>query len=185
MRSRVPRVPLGPSFRRSTDACPPRPSIPRGRRDRCSRVTNDRNRTLGWPRTTDSLCPTCVRETRSRILSGEQSIETLVNDKTGEIPAQILERNGQIVIEKTCPQHGTFTDTLAIDPGVSRSHRKAVPGPRLSRGRRHPPQPRHVVDPAWPRRGAHDRPDQSLQHDVRPVLHGREPGRVRARAHAR
>ncbi len=26
---------------------------------------------LGWPRTTDSLCPTCVRETRARILSGE------------------------------------------------------------------------------------------------------------------
>ena len=28
---------------------------------------------FGWPRTTDSLCPTCVREARARILSGEQS----------------------------------------------------------------------------------------------------------------
>jgi uncharacterized radical SAM superfamily Fe-S cluster-containing enzyme len=83
---------------------------------------------LGWPRTTDSLCPTCVRETRSRILSGEQSIETLVNDKTGEIPAQIIERNGQIVIEKTCPQHGTFTDTLAIDPAFLDRIEQLFPG---------------------------------------------------------
>ena len=26
---------------------------------------------LGWPRSTDSLCPQCVKETRQRILSGE------------------------------------------------------------------------------------------------------------------
>ena len=26
---------------------------------------------LGWPRTTDSLCPTCVRETRAQVLSGD------------------------------------------------------------------------------------------------------------------
>ena len=71
---------------------------------------------LGWPRTTDSLCPSCVRETRARILSGEQSIESLVNQHVGEIPASILERDGKIVIEKTCPLHGTFTDTLAINP---------------------------------------------------------------------
>ena len=37
----------------------------------------------------------------------------------------------------------------------------------------------------WPRLGAHDRSDQPLQHDVRSVLHGCEPGRLRARADAR
>src|SRR2546422_11777500 len=72
--------------------------------------------TLGWPRTTDSLCPTCVRETRARILSGEQAIESLVNQHVGEITASILERHGKILVEKTCPIHGTFTDTLAINP---------------------------------------------------------------------
>jgi uncharacterized radical SAM superfamily Fe-S cluster-containing enzyme len=71
---------------------------------------------LGWPRTTDSLCPTCVRETRARILSGEQSIESLVNEHVGEIKAHIVERDGKVVIEKTCPHHGTFTDTLATSP---------------------------------------------------------------------
>jgi len=70
---------------------------------------------LGWPRTTDSLCPTCVKEARQRILSGEQSIEALVQEQVGEVPAQILEREGKILIEKTCPRHGTFTDTLAIN----------------------------------------------------------------------
>ena len=62
---------------------------------------------LGWPRTTDSLCPTCVREARERILSGTIDLDAIVNDHTGEIKAQILERDGQIIIEKTCRVAGT------------------------------------------------------------------------------
>ena len=84
--------------------------------------------TLGWPRTTDSLCPTCVREARSRILSGEQAVETLVNEHVGEIKAHILERDGRIVMEKTCPQHGTFTDTLAINPAFLKRLENLFPG---------------------------------------------------------
>ena len=72
--------------------------------------------TLGWPRTTDSLCPICVKETRRRILDGEQDVETLTAGHAGEITAHIFERDGRIVVEKTCPQHGTFSDVLAIDP---------------------------------------------------------------------
>jgi uncharacterized radical SAM superfamily Fe-S cluster-containing enzyme len=84
--------------------------------------------TLGWPRTTDSLCPTCVREARTRILSGEQALDTLVNDHVGEIKASILERDGRIVMEKTCPQHGTFTDTLAINPDFLKRLEDLFPG---------------------------------------------------------
>jgi len=69
-----------------------------------------------------------VRETRGRILSGEQSIESLVNQHVGEIPASILERDGRIVIEKTCPMHGTFTDTLAINPDFLRRIESLFPG---------------------------------------------------------
>ena len=29
---------------------------------------------LGWPRQTDSLCPTCVREARQAILDGKQDV---------------------------------------------------------------------------------------------------------------
>ena len=30
---------------------------------------------LGWPRETDSLCPTCVREARQEILDGKKDVE--------------------------------------------------------------------------------------------------------------
>jgi uncharacterized radical SAM superfamily Fe-S cluster-containing enzyme len=83
---------------------------------------------LGWPRTTDSLCPTCVRETRARILSGEQALESLVDEHVGEIKAHILERDGKVVIEKTCPLHGTFVDTLATNPAFLRRLESLFPG---------------------------------------------------------
>jgi 7,8-dihydro-6-hydroxymethylpterin dimethyltransferase len=84
--------------------------------------------TLGWPRSTDSLCPVCVRETRARILSGEQSVETLVDEHVGEIRADIVERDGRIIIEKTCRVHGTFTDTLAINPAFLERLEGLFPG---------------------------------------------------------
>jgi len=83
---------------------------------------------LGFPRTTDSLCPTCVREVRARVLSGEQSVQSLVEGAHGEIKAQILERDGKVVIEKTCPTHGTFVDTLAVNPAFLRRLETLFPG---------------------------------------------------------
>ena len=83
---------------------------------------------LGWPRTTDSLCPTCVRDARARILSGVDDVEILRSSQVGEIKATILERDGAIQIEKTCPTHGTFTDTLAIDPAFQRRIENLFPG---------------------------------------------------------
>ena len=83
---------------------------------------------LGWPRTTDSLCPTCVREARTRILSGEQAVESLINEHVGEIRAEIFERDGKVVVEKTCPFHGTFLDTLAINPAFLRRIESLFPG---------------------------------------------------------
>src|SRR6201982_1634588 len=56
--------------------------------------------TLGWPRTTDSLCPNCVIETRESILSGEKDVSILVDEKIGEIKAQIIERDGEIWMVK-------------------------------------------------------------------------------------
>jgi 7,8-dihydro-6-hydroxymethylpterin dimethyltransferase len=83
---------------------------------------------LGWPRTTDSLCPTCVKEARSRILRGIDDAEILRTSQVGEIKATILERDGKIQIEKTCPSHGTFIDTLAIDPAFQRRIEGLFPG---------------------------------------------------------
>jgi uncharacterized radical SAM superfamily Fe-S cluster-containing enzyme len=69
-----------------------------------------------------------VRETRTRILSGDQCLESLVNDHVAEIPAHIVERDGKVVIEKTCPVHGTFVDTLAINPAFLRRLETLFPG---------------------------------------------------------
>jgi uncharacterized radical SAM superfamily Fe-S cluster-containing enzyme len=71
---------------------------------------------LGWPRETDSLCPTCVKEARAKILRGDDDWRSLITDKPGEIRATILERDGKIVMDKTCPQHGSVTDVISIDP---------------------------------------------------------------------
>ncbi len=71
--------------------------------------------TLGWPRETDSLCPECVKEARDRIMNGAQDWRTLLNEKVGEIKARIVERDGQVWMEKDCPIHGHFEDLMAID----------------------------------------------------------------------
>ncbi|WP_044248409.1 radical SAM protein [Chondromyces apiculatus] len=71
---------------------------------------------LGWPRETDSLCPRCVKEARTEILSGRADWTKLITDKPGEIKARIVEKGGQIVMEKTCPTHGDFSDVLSMDP---------------------------------------------------------------------
>jgi len=83
---------------------------------------------LGWPRTTDSLCPTCVKEARARILTGVDDLEILRSSQVGEIKASIFERDGRIQIEKTCPTHGRFTDTLAIDPAFQERIERLFPG---------------------------------------------------------
>jgi uncharacterized radical SAM superfamily Fe-S cluster-containing enzyme len=71
--------------------------------------------TLGWPRTTDSLCPDCVKEARAAILEGKKDWRDLVHEKVGEIKAQIIERDGQVWMVKDCPIHGHYEDLMAID----------------------------------------------------------------------
>jgi uncharacterized radical SAM superfamily Fe-S cluster-containing enzyme len=83
---------------------------------------------LGWPRTTDSLCPRCVKETRNAILDGTRAFSELLEGKPGEIKADIIEENGQIVMKKTCDKHGTFTDVMAIDPKWLERIERLYPG---------------------------------------------------------
>ena len=57
-----------------------------------------------------------------------QSLESLVGGHTAEIAAHILERDGKVLIEKTCPVHGTFTDTMAINPAFLQRMESLFPG---------------------------------------------------------
>src|SRR5436189_4464155 len=83
---------------------------------------------LGWPRETDSLCPTCVREARNEILDGKRDVSVLLNEKVGEIKATILERDGKILMVKDCPIHGHFEDVMAIDPQFFKHLEEVFPG---------------------------------------------------------
>jgi uncharacterized radical SAM superfamily Fe-S cluster-containing enzyme len=83
---------------------------------------------LGWPRETDSLCPTCVREARQEILDGKRDVSILLSEKVGEIKAQIVERDGKILMIKDCPIHGHFEDVMAIDTAFFQHLEQVFPG---------------------------------------------------------
>ncbi|MFB3777787.1 MAG: radical SAM protein, partial [Bryobacteraceae bacterium] len=83
---------------------------------------------LGWPRATDSLCPKCVPEVRKDILDGKLDYRVLVTEHVGEIRAQIIERDGRILMVKDCPRHGHFEDVMSIDPAFSRHLEEVFPG---------------------------------------------------------
>src|SRR5215510_10688222 len=84
---------------------------------------------IGWPRTTDSLCPNCVPRIRQDIIDGKLPVEILRNEKLGEIKAQIIERDNKILMVKDCPNcGGHFEDVMAIDPAFFKHLEESFPG---------------------------------------------------------
>src|ERR1700724_2508785 len=83
---------------------------------------------LGWPRTTDSLCPRCVPEIRQQIVDGKLDHTILLKEKVGEIKAQVIERDGKILMVKDCPVHGHFEDVIAIDTKFFKHLEEVFPG---------------------------------------------------------
>ena len=83
---------------------------------------------LGWPRATDSLCPKCVPEIRQQIIDGKLPVEVLMNERVGEIKAQIIERDGKILMVKDCPTHGHFEDVMAMDTAFFKHLEEVFPG---------------------------------------------------------
>jgi len=83
---------------------------------------------LGFPRETDSLCPGCVKEVRSKILSGEVDWKVLVDGNPGEIKARIVEEEGRILMKKECPRHGRFEDVMSTDPAFFKRLETLYPG---------------------------------------------------------
>src|SRR5882672_3869699 len=83
---------------------------------------------LGWPRTTDSLCPKCIPEIRQQIVDGKLPHEILLNERVGEIKAQIIERDGKILMVKDCEKHGHFEDVMSNDPAFFKHLEEVFPG---------------------------------------------------------
>ena len=51
---------------------------------------------MGLPQQTDSLCPECIKV----------------------IPARKYEKDGKVVMTKTCPDHGEFNDIISSDVNI-------------------------------------------------------------------
>ena len=83
---------------------------------------------LGWPRSTDSLCPKCVPEIRQQILDGKLPLDVLLNEKVGEVKATICEIDGKVMMIKECPVHGRFEDVMSIDTEFSKHLEDVFPG---------------------------------------------------------
>ncbi|MGD0677715.1 MAG: radical SAM protein [Polyangiaceae bacterium] len=83
---------------------------------------------LGWPRETDSLCPACVKEARTEILSGRADLSLLVEGRPGEVRARIEERDGSIVMTKVCAKHGRVDDVISVDPAFTARIERLFPG---------------------------------------------------------
>ncbi|HEV2064395.1 MAG TPA: radical SAM protein [Thermoanaerobaculia bacterium] len=84
--------------------------------------------TLGFPRETDSLCPRCVTEVRTQILSGDVDWKVLIEGNPGEIKARIVEEDGRILMKKDCPKHGHFEDVMSTDPAFFKRLESLYPG---------------------------------------------------------
>ena len=85
---------------------------------------------------------------------------------------------------KDCPIHGHFEDVMAMDPAFFKHLEECSRAATSARTPTRSCTTTATDHQVRPRLGADDRPDQPLQHDVRPVLHGRQPGRLRPRADA-
>ncbi len=106
-----------------------RPRLSPGWAPRPLATSSERSRPpLGWPRRTDSLCPRCVQEVRDAILAGELDTSILMQGHPGEIPAQIVERDGRVLMEKRCERHGDFVDVISIDPEFLARIERLFPG---------------------------------------------------------
>ena len=65
---------------------------------------------------------------RAQILSGEADWKVLIEGKPGEIKAEIVEEDGQILMKKDCPKHGHFEDVMSTDPAFFQRLESLYPG---------------------------------------------------------
>jgi len=116
-------------FRRLNDLVPENPSFTPKWSDKPLLKSYQKTKPpLGWPRETDSLCPRCVPEVRQQIVDGKSDLGILFTEKPGEIKAQVIERDGKILMVKDCPVHGHFEDVMSIDPALFRRLEEMFPG---------------------------------------------------------
>jgi hypothetical protein len=91
---------------------------------------------LGFPRETDSLCPSCVKSVRNGVINGDIPLNILMDAHPGEIKAQIVEENGQVLMRKTLPDARRVRRRARNRCEFSSTHRVVILRPRLQIRRR-------------------------------------------------
>jgi uncharacterized radical SAM superfamily Fe-S cluster-containing enzyme len=69
-----------------------------------------------------------VKDARAAILGGHADVSSLVDESPGQIPADIVARDGRIWMVKECPKHGKYEDVLSIDEAFLARIEKLFPG---------------------------------------------------------
>jgi len=69
-----------------------------------------------------------VPEIRQQIIDGSCRTKSCSNERVGEIKAQIIERDGKILMVKDCPKHGHFEDVMSIDTAFFKHLEEVFPG---------------------------------------------------------
>src|SRR5690606_8860705 len=64
----------------------------------------------------------------TQVLAGSMDLSTLLAENPGELAAEIIERDGRVLMVKTCPKHGRFEDVLAIDVAFLERIERLFPG---------------------------------------------------------
>ena len=62
------------------------------------------------------------------MLNEQMDLESFMFSHPGEIKAQIVERGGQVWMEKECPRHGKFEDLIATDAAFLKRIERLFPG---------------------------------------------------------
>ena len=119
---------------------------------------------------------------RARSCPAKRDWKVLIEGNRARSRPRSSRRTAGSSCEEVLAQHGRFEDVMSTDPAFFKRLESPLSRARLRHPEGRPARARHLVDQVRPRRGADDRPDQPLQHDVRSVLHGRQPGRLRPRA---
>jgi hypothetical protein len=69
-----------------------------------------------------------VKDARTAILSGHVDVSTLVHESPGQIPADIIGRDGKVYMVKECPKHGKYEDIMSMDDEFLARIERLFPG---------------------------------------------------------
>src|SRR5215469_192794 len=67
------------------------------------------------PRRTTSACPWCHARALNEVLAGTIDEKDFEQRAAYVIPAEIIHRDGQVWMQKICPEHGLIVDLLSSD----------------------------------------------------------------------